>query len=88
MQVKKNFLSKKIYYQTLDIEIETQNLQGEFFSEYRSFVSLGRFTPRYFILLDVSAGEGVEIKEPYDTVGGIVNWHNHCGKQDGDSSEN
>ena len=23
------------------------------FSEYRSFVSLGRFTPRYFILLDV-----------------------------------
>ena len=22
------------------------------FSEYRSFVSLGRFTPRYFILLD------------------------------------
>lgn len=24
-----------------------------YFSEYRSFVSLGRFTPRYFILLDV-----------------------------------
>ena len=23
------------------------------FSEYRSFVSVGRFTPRYFILLDV-----------------------------------
>uniref|UniRef100_A0A8D0SWC9 Uncharacterized protein n=1 Tax=Sus scrofa TaxID=9823 RepID=A0A8D0SWC9_PIG len=27
-------------------------------------------------------------KEPYYTVGGIVNWCNHCGKQYGDSSEN
>ena len=35
-----------------------------------------------------SAGEGVEKKEPYDTVGGIVNWCNHCGKQYGDASEN
>ena len=36
----------------------------------------------------VSAGEGVEKKEPYYTVGGIVNWCNHSGKQYGDSSEN
>ena len=39
-------------------------------------------------LQTVSAGEGVEKKEPYYTVGGIVNWCNHCGKQYGDSSEN
>ena len=25
---------------------------------------------------------------PYYTVGGNVNWFNHCGKQYGDSSEN
>uniref|UniRef100_A0A8D1KF44 Uncharacterized protein n=1 Tax=Sus scrofa TaxID=9823 RepID=A0A8D1KF44_PIG len=36
----------------------------------------------------LSAREGVEKKEPYHTVGGIINWCNHCGKQDGDSSEN
>ena len=35
-----------------------------------------------------SAGEGVEKKEPYYAVGGIVNWCNHCGKQYGDASEN
>ena len=28
----------------------------------------------------ISAGEGVEKKEPYHTLGGIVNWCNHCGK--------
>ena len=39
-------------------------------------------------LQTISAGEGVEKKEPYDTVGGIVNWCNHCGQQHGDSSEN
>ena len=27
-------------------------ISGLLFSEYRSFVSLGRFTPRYFILLE------------------------------------
>ena len=32
------------------------------------------------ILQTVSAGEGVEKKEPCYTVGGIVNWRNHCGK--------
>uniref|UniRef100_A0A8D1LIB0 Uncharacterized protein n=1 Tax=Sus scrofa TaxID=9823 RepID=A0A8D1LIB0_PIG len=36
----------------------------------------------------LSAGEGVEKKEPYSTVGRIVNWCNHYGKQYGDSSEN
>jgi len=36
----------------------------------------------------ISAGEGVEKKEPYYTVGGNVNWCNHCGKQYGDASEN
>ena len=30
----------------------------------------------------------VEKKEPYYTVGGNVNWCNHCRKQYGDSSEN
>ena len=35
-----------------------------------------------------NAGEDVEKREPYYTVGGIVNWCNHCGKQDGDSLEN
>ena len=39
-------------------------------------------------LQTISAGEGVEKKEPYYTAGGIVNWYSHCGKQDGDSSEN
>ena len=39
-------------------------------------------------LQTISAGEGVEKKEPDVTVGGIVNWHNHCGKQYGDSSVN
>ena len=36
-------------------------------------------------LQTISAREGVEKKEPYYTVGGIVNWCNHCGKQYGDS---
>ena len=39
-------------------------------------------------LQTISAREGVEKKEPSYTVGGIVNWCNHCGKQYGDSSEN
>ena len=39
-------------------------------------------------LQTISAGEGMEKKEHYDTVGGNVNWCNHCGKQYGDSSEN
>ena len=39
-------------------------------------------------LQTISAGEGVEKKEPYYTVDGNVNWCNHCGKQYGDSSEN
>ena len=32
--------------------------------------------------------ESLEEKEPYRTVGGIVNWCSHCGKQYGDASEN
>ena len=36
----------------------------------------------------LSAGEGVERKEPQHTVGGIVDWCNRCGKQYGDASEN
>ena len=39
-------------------------------------------------LQTISAGEGVEKKEPCYTVGGNVDWCNHCGKQYGDSSEN
>ena len=46
---------------------------------YRSFVSLGRYTPKYFILFVamvngiVNAGEGVEKREPSYTVGGNAN---------------
>lgn len=39
-------------------------------------------------LQTINAGEGVEKREPYYTVGGDVNWCDHCGKQYGDSSEN
>ena len=35
----------------------------------------------------INAGEGVETREPYYTVGN-VNWCNYCGKKYGDSSEN
>ena len=34
-----------------------------------------------------NAREGVEKKEPCYTIGGDVNWYNHCGKQYGGSSE-
>ena len=36
----------------------------------------------------INAGEGVEKRVPAFTVGGNVNWYNHCGKQYGDTSEN
>uniref|UniRef100_A0A8D1J6V8 Uncharacterized protein n=1 Tax=Sus scrofa TaxID=9823 RepID=A0A8D1J6V8_PIG len=39
-------------------------------------------------LQTISAGEGVEKRDPYFTVGEIVNWRNHCGKRYGDASEN
>ena len=39
-------------------------------------------------LQTVSAGEGVEKREPYYTIGGNVHWCHHCGKQYGDSLEN
>ena len=39
-------------------------------------------------LQTISAGEGVEKKEPHYTVSEIVNWCNHCGKHYGESSEN
>ena len=35
-----------------------------------------------------NAGEGVEKREPYYTVGGNVNWYNHYGKQYGGSLNN
>ena len=35
----------------------------------------------------INAGEGVEKRESYDTVGGNVNWYNHYGKQYGGSSK-
>ena len=40
------------------------------------------------ILQIINAGEGVEKREPYYTLGGNVNWCNHCGKPYGDASEN
>ena len=39
-------------------------------------------------LQTISAGEGVEKKEPYYTVDGNVNWCKHYRKHYGDSSEN
>ena len=36
----------------------------------------------------ISAGEGVEKREPSYTVGGNVNWYSHYGKQYGGSSKN
>ena len=36
----------------------------------------------------INAGEDVEKREPSCTVGGNVNWHNHYGKQYGDSLKN
>ena len=41
--------------------------------------------PSSKILQAVSAGEGVEKREPSYTVGGNVNWCNYCGKLYGDS---
>jgi len=36
----------------------------------------------------INAGEVVEKREPYYTVGGNVNWDNHDGKEYGGTSEN
>ena len=36
----------------------------------------------------IIAGAGAEKKEPYYTIGGNVNWYNHCGKQYGASFKN
>ena len=38
--------------------------------------------------LKKNAGEDVEKREPSYTIGGNVNWYNHCGKQYGNTSEN
>ena len=38
-------------------------------------------------LQTISAGEGVEKREHFCTVGGNVNWHSHYGKQHGSSSK-
>jgi len=44
--------------------------------------------PLLISLQITNAEKGVEKREPSDTVGGNVNWYNHCGKQYGGSSEN
>ena len=36
----------------------------------------------------INAGEGVEKREPSDTVGGNANWYSHYGEQCGDSLRN
>ena len=36
----------------------------------------------------VNAGEGVEIREPYYTLSGNVNWYSHYGEQYGGSLKN
>ena len=47
----------------------------------------------FFILLIISfavqnAGEDVEKRESYYTIGGNINWYNHYGEQYGDSLTN
>lgn len=37
---------------------------------------------------NINVGKDTEKKEPFYTVGGKVNWCNHCGKLFGVSSEN
>ena len=39
-------------------------------------------------LQTINAEEDVEKTEPSCTVGGNVNWYNHCGEQYGDSFKN
>ena len=39
-------------------------------------------------LQTINAGEGVEKREPFCTVGGNVNWYGHCGEEYGGSLEN
>ena len=39
-------------------------------------------------LQTINAGQGMEKRKPSYSVGGNVNWYNHCGKQYGDSLEN
>ena len=46
---------------------------------------------KHDLSFNIGEGQTEEVllkKEPYYTVGGNVNWCNHCGKQYGDSSEN
>ena len=38
-------------------------------------------------LQTINTGEGVEKREHFSTVGGNVNWCNHCGKQYGEPSK-
>ena len=38
--------------------------------------------------IKINAGEGVEKKKPYYTVGGNVNWYSHYGEQYGGSLKN
>ena len=50
-------------------------------------------TTRYHLIpvrmaVMTSVGEDVEKREPSCTVGGIVNWYRHYGKQYGGSSKN
>ena len=37
---------------------------------------------------NINAEEGVEKRAPSYTVGGNINWYNHCGEQYGVTSEN
>ena len=44
--------------------------------------------PSLTSLQTTDAGEGVDERKLSCTLGGNVKWYNHCGKQDGGSSEN
>ena len=44
--------------------------------------------PSFKSLQIISAGEGVEQREPSYTTGGSVNWCSHYGEQYGDSLKN
>ena len=40
------------------------------------------------ISLLTNVGKGMEVREPFFSIGGNVNWYDHHGKQYEDSSEN
>lgn len=73
---------------------ESSSLTSDYTAKLQSSKQYGADTlyqpewPSSKSLQTINAGEGVEKREPSYTVDGNVNWYNHYGKQDGDSSQN